>query len=240
MPPCWEVTEPPSPVAASASPGAAHEQESTAVDAHPRDPVVADRGAAVVARRALGAGEARHPPDPGGGARGGDPGCAGAGLLRARRRGGPRLSQRLPHRSAEDGGGGDRVLRAAGRRAGRAVPLRDPRARQGPDRGAGGAGRRDAGAGPVGAGHRGRLSRRRRAAAAVAHGGVRARRAAVAGLPGLRRAGPERARDRPPVRGRHRRARPPRSAARARHGGLGLHGDGPARAAAPDGGVEGG
>ncbi|MFO7855975.1 MAG: IS256 family transposase [Paracoccaceae bacterium] len=89
---------------------------------HPRVPVRADRGAAVVARRAVGAGAARHAPDPGGGAGGRDPGRAGAGLLRARRRGGSRLPQRLPHRTAEDGGGA--IEFSAPQVAGRDVPFR--------------------------------------------------------------------------------------------------------------------
>jgi hypothetical protein len=132
------------------------------------------------------------------------------------------------------------ILGAADRRPRRAVPLRDPRASQGPHRGARGPGGGAAGARPVGARHRGRLPRRDRAAALVAHGGLGARRAALGRLPGVRHPRPERVRHRLSLRRRHRRAHPARPAARAGDGGLGLHRDRHQGAAAPDGGLQGG
>ena len=104
--------------------------------------------------------------------------------------------------------GRDRVRHAADRRAGRALPLRDPRPCRGPHRGARGAGGGDAGPGPVGARRRGRLARRRRAAALVGHGGLRAGRAVLEGpTRDFATRGLGRARGRPPLRLWHRPAR---------------------------------
>ena len=56
-------------------------------------------------------------------------GRAGPGLLRARRRAGAGLAQRLTAGAAQDGGGRDCLQRAADRRPRRAVSLADPRHR---------------------------------------------------------------------------------------------------------------
>ena len=170
--------------------GAPHGEENTCIDAHPPIAVRADRGTPGLAGRPGGTGQAGDAADRRGGAGGGVPGCARPRLLRARRRGRPGLSQRRADGPAEDGGGADRLRRAAGRRPRGAVPLGDPQPSEGPDRGAGGAGGRAAGPRPLGARHRGRLPRRERPAALVAHRGLRARRAALGRLPGLRQPRP--------------------------------------------------
>ena len=151
------------------------------------------------------------------------PGRARPRLPRARRRGRSGPSQRRAGRTAEDGRGHDRLRRAAGRRARRALPLGDPRPPEGPHRGARGAGGRTAGPRAVGPRHRGRLPRRERPTAAVAHGGLRTGRAALGRLPGLRQPRSRRAQGRLPLRRRDRGAHPARPAARACDGGLGVH-----------------
>jgi len=220
--------------------GAPHGEENTRFDADPPIAVRADRGASGVAGRAGGAGQACDAADRGGGLGSGVPRCARPRLLRARGRGRPGLSQRHTDGATENGGGADRLRRAAGRRPGRAVPLGDPLASERPDRSAGGAGGRALGPRSLGARHRGRLSRRERPAAAVAHRRLGARRAALGRLPGLRHPRPRRIRDRLPLRRRHRRAHPAGAAARAGDGGLGLHRDRRQGAAPPDGRLEGG
>jgi len=219
--------------------GAPHGEENTCVDAHSPVALRSDRGSSWLARWRCGTGQAGDAADRRRGTGGGEPGCAGAGLLRARRRAWPGLPQRRAAGAAEDGGRPDRVCSAADRRARCAVPLRDPRPSERPDRGAGGSGRGAAGPRPVGARHRGRLPGRDRPAAAVAHGGLRTRRAALGRLSGLRGPGPRRIRHCLSVRRRHRRAHPAWPAPRAGDGGLGLHGDRREGTARADGGVEG-
>jgi len=83
-----------------------------------------DRGSIVERRREERAGPPGDPLDYRGRPGGGGSRRAGPGRLRARLRGWPGPSQRLPAGSPEDGGGLHRIFRSAGRRYGGTVPLR--------------------------------------------------------------------------------------------------------------------
>ncbi len=127
------MTSPPPPEAAGASQGASPEQENTGIPAHPRVADRADRGPAVLARRAARAREAGEASDPGGGCGDGDPRCARPRRPRTRRGGGTRPAQRPAGGAAENGRGDDRLRCAADRRPRRALPRRDPAACEGSD-----------------------------------------------------------------------------------------------------------
>ena len=142
---------------------------------------------------------------------------------------GPGLAQRRARGPSADGGRAGRLCGAADRRPRGDVPLRDPRQPEGPHPGTGGPGGGASGARPLCARHRGRVQGRERAVIAVADGGLGDRRAAVGGLPGVRRPRSVGVRHRLPVRGRHRRAHPPWPEARAGAGGLGFTATAPRR-----------
>ena len=211
------------PVAAGASKEAPHGEENTGVDAHPPIAFRRDRRTSVVAEGTRGAGQAGDALDYRGDVGGGGAGRGRPGVLRARGGAGQGLSQRLSAGPAEDRGGSDRLFGAPGRRQAGAVPLGDPRTSEGADASAGGPGDGAARPWPFGARHRGRVPRRERPAAAVAHRGLGDRRAAVGGLPGVCEPGPLRIRHHLPVRRWDRRTASSGAATRAGAGGLGAY-----------------
>ena len=117
---------------------------------------------------------------------GGEPGRVGTGVLRAQHDAGPGLAQRRTYGPAEDGGGVYRIRGASSIGPRRAVSLGDSGSLEGTGPGARGLGGRSAGPRSFSARHRGCLQGRDGAAFALKDGGVRDRRAAVGGLPGVR------------------------------------------------------